>query len=251
MPPIDRIAKAALLASLALFWPASARAETITCEAAHGTRCQGALVGLDPWTSTMRIRPPTSCPPGQERVLQVQLDIVHPRVSTLFADVRAPDGTGVRVLERYGSGAQPDGCTRDDVNAIFSDRGTPDVCAFTIPALFGKVRPSNSLARIEKAEHDGVWILRLEDRRPESTTYLRGWGINFCDVPLPEDGGATSDGGRPPSGGNEAPPTLPSSNDGCGCRVTETTSSAAWAACSLVLLGALGALRRFSRRRDR
>ena len=199
---MNRGSPALLLALLAL--PAVSRAQTYECGSAcrtailDGSRSADGTERAGSATSTLLVLPGACA--QQDRIVDVDLDVqlVHPYVGDLELELTHPDGTGVVVLLRPGSGSIAGYCPNDDIDASFDDddgAAGSDMCRSAIPALRHSLLPFNPLSQLDGKARNGVWTLTVRDHASGNQGVLLGWKLELPCVPdLPDVTLDTTDG---------------------------------------------------------
>lgn len=107
---------------------------------------------------------------------------------TFVGDLRAVLTHGVSeviLLERPGEPADPAGCSRDNVEAVFDDEASipaEDQCSNDDPVIFGPVTPTQSLGGFDAGNVEGGWSLTVYDVASGDTGTLVQW----CVLPVIE-----------------------------------------------------------------
>jgi hypothetical protein len=119
--------------------------------------------------------------------LNVRLDVQHPWVGDLVVTLtHAEPDAGVTLVDRPGHLSTTFGCGGDDISATFDDEAATaaeDACALTVPALGGRLRPSEALSRFDGSSAQGTWRLTVADHGAGDTGVLVGWCLEINVVP--------------------------------------------------------------------
>lgn len=115
--------------------------------------------------------------------LNVRVEVQHPLVGDLSADVRRIEGQAVvTLLERPGVPAAENGCGNADVMASFDDaagRIGERECLRSSPAIGGSVQPSTPLHTFDGQRSHGQWLLVLSDNAEGDRGALLHWCLDF------------------------------------------------------------------------
>lgn len=117
--------------------------------------------------------------PGTLTDLQVQVEIAHPWVGDLELRLTSPAGTTVSLLDRPGVPDDTFGCSRDDMDVLFSDDADEpleNVCAGN-PWFVGTAQPRQPLAAFDGQELAGPWRLTVIDHAPGDGGELVSWRL--------------------------------------------------------------------------
>ena len=126
--------------------------------------------------------------PAAVTALAVSLRISHSWVGDLRAVLTHLDsGRQAVLLDRPGEPAGSVGCGSDDVDCVLAD-GAPlaaeDACADDPPALGGRLRPAESLARFTGAPLAGTWRLQVADLAGGDAGTLQAWCLEVAAAPV-------------------------------------------------------------------
>lgn len=92
--------------------------------------------------------------------LDVFIDITHPNVSHLAAEITSPDGVTVPLFFNIG-------CDGDNMVASFDDGGDLLSCeSAVVPAIAGRFRPVQALSIFNGKELSGTWTVSIFDLVP-------------------------------------------------------------------------------------
>ncbi len=202
-------------------------------------RLQG--VGRLPIAQDLPLALPDDAPAGVASLLQVvtegtindlrvQVEIAHPWVGDLELRLTSPAGTTVSLLDRPGVPADTFGCSRDDMDVLFSDaedEPLEDLCAGN-PWFVGTAQPRQPLAAFVGQELAGSWLLTVIDHAPGDRGELVSWRL----ITEPGLQGQCN----------------PCADSGVLTTVLDIPTLSRWAACVMALLLALLAAHRLSRR---
>ncbi len=126
--------------------------------------------------------------------LDVTVEATHTFVGDLiFKLTNVATSTTVTFMDRPGSPATTNGCTGDNVNAIFSDEGSPAVetmCNASPPAISGTPSPNNPLSAFDGQNGSGTWRITVSDNAGIDTGTLVRWCVSpaSATTPLFQDG---------------------------------------------------------------
>ncbi len=114
--------------------------------------------------------------------LDVTLEVTHTFVGDLLFKLTHVDtGTVVTFMDRPGSPATTNGCTGDNINAVFSDEGSPAVetmCNGAPPAISGTPSPNNPLSAFDGQSANGTWRLTASDNAGIDTGVVTRWCVS-------------------------------------------------------------------------
>ena len=116
---------------------------------------------------------------GTLDALQVQVAIEHSWVGDLELRLTSPAGTTVQLLDRPGVPANTFGCSRDDMDILFSDTAEQpleDLCAGN-PWFVGTALPRQSLTAFAGEGLAGTWRLTVVDHAPGDAGQLLTWRL--------------------------------------------------------------------------
>lgn len=133
---------------------------------------------------------------GIIEALDVRVQIEHPWVGDLQLQLTSPAGTTVRLLDRPGVPANTFGCSRNDMDVLFSDAATQeleDLCAGN-PWFVGTGLPTEPLAAFIGESLTGTWRLRVIDQAPGDGGQLIQWQL-ISDPPLAGECAPCADSG--------------------------------------------------------
>ncbi|KXK38454.1 MAG: Hyalin repeat-containing protein [Bacteroidetes bacterium OLB9] len=92
--------------------------------------------------------------------LDVYLDIEHPDVSQLAAQITSPDGITVPLFSSLS-------CSGKNINASFDDDGDPIACEASVtPAVAGRYEPLDPLSAFNGKPLQGNWVVSIFDLVP-------------------------------------------------------------------------------------
>ncbi|RNL93426.1 T9SS C-terminal target domain-containing protein [Sinomicrobium pectinilyticum] len=117
---------------------------------------------------------------GQLTDLSVGLNISHTYVSDLTVSLTSPSGTTVVILEGVCGGSE-------DINASFSDTGSPLECSSTAPAVSGNIQPQELFEVFQGENIEGTWTLTVEDGFALDGGALNSFSLDICSEPPSPD----------------------------------------------------------------
>ncbi len=104
--------------------------------------------------------------------LKVNLEIDHSYLEDLTVTLTSPEGTVVTLFAKSCDSS-------DDLNAVFSDDGSPIVCGNN-PAVQGVVEPIGSLSSFNGESIQGDWILTISDDTADDGGALEAFSLEIC-----------------------------------------------------------------------
>ncbi|MGS2762479.1 reprolysin-like metallopeptidase [Sinomicrobium sp. M5D2P9] len=113
---------------------------------------------------------------GQLTDLTLGLNISHTYVSDLTVSLTSPSGTTVVILEGVCGG-------NDDINASFSDTGSPLECSTTSPVVSGNIQPQELFEAFHGEDTEGTWTLTVEDGFALDGGTLNSFSLDICSKP--------------------------------------------------------------------
>ncbi len=127
--------------------------------------------------------------------LDVTVEMTHTYVGDLiFKLTNVATATTVTFMDRPGVPViSTTGCNADNVNAVFSDEGSPAVegmCNATPPAIGGTPSPNNPLTVFDGQNANGTWRLTVSDNAGIDT----GTVVRWCVAPASNSGPLFQDG---------------------------------------------------------
>ncbi len=113
--------------------------------------------------------------------MDVAVNVSHTWVGDLIVTL-THDSTGTRVvlIDRPGVPATDFGCGVANIDATLDDEAAlpaDDACAPVPPALSGRLRPNEPLARFDGEGIAGTWTIRVSDNSPEDVGTLNHWAL--------------------------------------------------------------------------
>lgn len=118
--------------------------------------------------------------------LRVSTDINHTWVGDLTLSLEHIETeTSVVLMDQPGVPATANGCSNDDVEALFDDESPVEVeteCSTTPPAIGGVVHPEQDLALFDGETYTGEWQLTVIDNVSQDTGTLNHWCLLIDQV---------------------------------------------------------------------
>lgn len=105
------------------------------------------------------------------RDLDVNVDVLHTRVSDLKLTLVAPSGRRVTLFNRHGG-------TGDHIITRFNDEAATGIAGGT-PPYAGSFKPLQPLSAVDRTSPNGRWRLEVADQAGLETGTLRGWSLRI------------------------------------------------------------------------
>ena len=109
--------------------------------------------------------------------LTVMVDIQHTWVNDISAKLISPSGIEVDLFVNPCASAN-----LQDIEATFSDDGTPLTCVAATPTITGTVAPVSPLSAFNGENAAGQWILEVSDAYNQDGGAINGWSLNICST---------------------------------------------------------------------
>ena len=117
----------------------------------------------------------------------VSLQVTHPAIGDLVAELRTPGALDVALFDRIGFPTAGGTCTGDDINASFYDGLTNLAefgCEASPPSLFGNFQPAQPLSEFRGRSTAANWSLHIRDIVPQNAGgTLDSWLVGFDYAP--------------------------------------------------------------------
>ena len=109
--------------------------------------------------------------------MEMDIQITHTFIGDVKFTLTSPGGTTINV--------NPNGVCSDGQNmdATFSDDGSPVMCSGEIPAAVGDISPFSPFSNLNDETSLGTWTLNVTDTGPGDTGTITSWTLNYCGVP--------------------------------------------------------------------
>ncbi|NRA12800.1 MAG: proprotein convertase P-domain-containing protein [Crocinitomicaceae bacterium] len=118
------------------------------------------------------------------------LDISHPWVGDLRAELMSPTGTVVSLFDQPGIPGSTWGCAGDDIDVSFDDGAVSTAvdfdaaCGATAPTISGPYQSIDVLSVFNGESITGTWTLTVYDEYTAGDDgILNAWSLELCTVP--------------------------------------------------------------------
>ena len=113
--------------------------------------------------------------------LNLTLELDHTRVGDLIVTLtHVGSGTTVTALDRPGVPATANGCTGNNIAALFDDDAdvtAENTCAGSTPTIEGRFRPTAAFSGMNGLSIGGTWRINVSDRNGGQTGTLNQWCV--------------------------------------------------------------------------
>ena len=132
---------------------------------------------------------------GEANVIKVSMLVEHSYVGDLTANIISPVGTNISLFDRPGFPGSAFGCSRNNLDVVFSDIATNTSDDFEGTcisgedfAIQGEYQPTSSLSLLVGEEVAGDWTLNVTDLLDPDGGVLQSWAVEVCEKGTREPG---------------------------------------------------------------
>ncbi len=115
--------------------------------------------------------------------LDIDIDLSHTWVGDVIITIEHL-GVTATILDRPGFTGTGNGCSEDDIDAVFDDEGTAaaETMCNTGTAISGNVIPNSTLSVFDGLSSAGVWTITVSDNAGQDLGTLNEWCLDITTI---------------------------------------------------------------------